>query len=54
MPRLLRTEAGGVTEAALVEQPSGKEPEYRIITVNKSGEGKPSNTLMVVLQVYER
>jgi len=37
------------TEAILVEQPRGKELEYRIIAVNKAGEGEPSNTEMVVL-----
>jgi len=38
-----------VSEATLVEQPRGKEFEYRIIAVNKAGEGEPSNTAMVVL-----
>ena len=38
-----------MTEATLVEQPKGKELEYRIIAVNKAGEGEPSNTEMVVL-----
>jgi len=38
-----------ITEATLVEQPRGKELEYRIIAVNKSGDGEPSNTAMVVL-----
>lgn len=38
-----------ISEATLVEQPTGKELEYRIIAVNKSGEGEPSNTAMVVL-----
>ena len=38
-----------ITEATLVEQPKGKELEYRIIAVNKAGEGEPSNTQMVVL-----
>lgn len=38
-----------ITEATLVEQPRGKELEYRIIAVNKAGDGVPSNTAMVVL-----
>ncbi len=38
-----------ITEATLVEQPKGKELEYRVIAVNKAGEGEPSNTEMVVL-----
>ncbi|MCK4786183.1 MAG: fibronectin type III domain-containing protein [Desulfobacteraceae bacterium] len=38
-----------ITEATLVEQPTGKELEYRIIAVNKAGEGKPNNTVMMVL-----
>lgn len=38
-----------ITEATLVEQPRGKELEYRIVAVNKAGEGEPSNTEMVVL-----
>ena len=38
-----------ISEATLVEQPKGKELEYRIIAVNKAGEGEPSNTEMVVL-----
>jgi len=38
-----------ITEATLVEQPKGKELEYRIVAVNKAGEGEPSNTEMVVL-----
>ena len=33
----------------LIEQPKGKDLEYRIIAVNKAGEGEPSNTEMVVL-----
>ena len=32
-----------------VEQPRGKELEYRIIAVNKADEGEPSNTVMAVL-----
>ena len=38
-----------ITEATLVEQPCGKELEYRIIAVNKAGDGESSNTAMVVL-----
>jgi len=38
-----------ISEATLVEQPRGKELEYRIIAVNKASEGEPSNTAMVVL-----
>jgi hypothetical protein len=38
-----------ITEATLVEQPQKQELEYRIIAVNKAGEGSPSNTVMVVL-----
>jgi hypothetical protein len=38
-----------ITEATLVEQPQKQELEYRIIAVNKAGEGEPSNTAMVVL-----
>lgn len=37
------------TESTLVEQPKGIELEYRIIAINKSGEGSPSNTVMAVL-----
>ena len=38
-----------ITEATLVEQPTGIELEYRIVAVNKAGDGEPSNTAMVVL-----
>jgi hypothetical protein len=38
-----------VTEATLVEQPQKQELEYRIIAVNKAGEGQPGNTVNVVL-----
>jgi hypothetical protein len=37
------------TESTLVDQPKGKELEYRIIAINKSGDGSPSNTVMAVL-----
>ena len=38
-----------ISEMTLVEQPKAKELEYHIIAVNKSGDGEPSNTVMVVL-----
>ena len=38
-----------MTETRLVEQPSGKKLEYKIIAVNKAGDGEPSDTEMVVL-----
>ena len=38
-----------ITEATLVDQPEKTQLEYRVIGVNKSGEGQPSNTVMVVL-----
>ena len=38
-----------ISEITLVEQPKGKELEYRIAAVNKAGDGEPSNTAMVVL-----
>ena len=37
------------TESTLVDQPKGIELEYRVIAISKSGEGSPSNTVMVVL-----
>ncbi len=30
-------------------QPRGAKLEYRVIAINKSGEGEPSNKVMVVL-----
>jgi len=38
-----------VTEATLVDQPEKTELEYRVIAVNKVGEGQAGNTVMVVL-----
>jgi len=38
-----------LTEATLVDQPEKQELEYRVIAVNKAGEGQASNTVMVVL-----
>jgi len=37
------------TESTLVEQSKDAELEYRVIAINKSGEGQPSNTVIVVL-----
>jgi hypothetical protein len=37
------------TEATLVEQLKDAELEYCVVAINKSGEGQPSNTVMVVL-----
>lgn len=37
------------TEATLVDQPCGKELEYQVIAINKTGPGEPSNTVMLVL-----
>jgi hypothetical protein len=37
------------TESTLVEQPKGKELEYRVLAINKAGDGSPSNTVMAVL-----
>ena len=38
-----------ITEATLVDQPEKTELEYRVIALNKAGEGPESNTVMVVL-----
>jgi len=38
-----------LSEITLVDQPERKELEYRVVAVNKAGEGQPSNTVMVVL-----
>ena len=35
--------------STLVDQPLKTQLEYRVIAINKSGEGSPSNTVMVVL-----
>jgi len=37
------------TQATLVNQPRGEQLEYRVIAINKAGEGAPSNTVEVVL-----
>jgi hypothetical protein len=37
------------TKATLLDQDRGKELEYRVIAMNKAGEGMPSNTVMAVL-----
>ena len=38
-----------ITEATLVDQPEKQEIEYRVIAINKAGEGQASNTVMAVL-----
>ena len=38
-----------LSEITLVDQPEKTEIEYRVIAINKSGEGSASNTVMVVL-----
>ncbi len=45
------TDAGMAIESeiTLSDQERGRELEYRIIPVNKAGEGEPSNTVMAVL-----
>ena len=37
------------SETSLINQPRGAKLEYRVIAVNKAGEGQASNTVMVVL-----
>jgi hypothetical protein len=36
-------------EAKLTSQPTGCKLEYRVKAINATGEGMPSNTVMVVL-----
>lgn len=38
-----------ISEAMLLDQPCGKEYEYKVIAVNKAGEGEASNTVLAVL-----
>ena len=37
------------SEAMLLDQPRSKEWEYRVLAINKAGEGEPSNTVLAVL-----
>ena len=37
------------SETTLVDQPRGKDLEYRAVAVNKAGDGEPSNTVLAVL-----
>jgi len=37
------------SEITLVDQPEKPQLEYRVIAVNKTGEGQPGNTVMAVL-----
>jgi hypothetical protein len=45
------TVVGGVVEsiAALFEQPTGKKLFYRVVAINRAGEGVPSNTVSLSL-----
>lgn len=46
----LRQDFDIITESkGLVEQPKDAELEYRVIAINKSGDGPASNTVMAVL-----
>ena len=38
-----------ISEATLVEQPRGRELEYRVIGLNRAGQSQPGNTVNVVL-----
>ena len=37
------------SEITLTNEERGKDWEYRVVAVNKVGEGEPSNTVMAVL-----